>query len=313
MAINEQAFNNFLKTNESVKSKSEKKIFDNPDINILIHDGNLVEVDPAQIKLWEFKDRPEKELGNLKAFAEDLIKIGQQQPCIVRLSNDSKYTYELIIGERRWRACQIAGLKLKCIITSLDDYTAALAQATENLQRKNLSDYAKGINYYRLIEKKILTREDIEEKLSINKMQVSRLLSFGRLKKDFKEIYDSILDFSYISARTCSEMCALATKGENYIQAIISTSPLLKSGKIGARTLKAEIERIINSYHSDLGFEKIFNSNGQHIFSWRIDGNKNTSISFTRNFSKNINKEEINKFLSNLLNLDQNATQGDSL
>lgn len=269
----------------------------------------ISEVDPKLIKNWEFNDRPEKELGDIQGLANDFKMIGQQQPCVVRPIQDDGFRFELIIGERRWRAAILAELKLKCIIQEMGDHEAALAQATENILRKNLSDFAKGISYAKLIDRKILSREDLENKLGINKMQVSRLLSFWRIKNEFTNIYESIENFSNVTARTASEICSLASKGQDNIEAIIKLSPLVKLGKLGSTSLRSEVDKIINNDLSDFSFEKVYSSDGRHIFSWRADGNKNISISFPRDITTlldlklleiNIRKDIENQFLGKL-------------
>ena len=83
-------------------------------------------------------------------MAEEFLSIGQQIPCIVRKITDSvDFQYELIAGERRWRAAQKANVLLKVLIRNLSDNEAALVQISENSNRSALSDYAKGMSYCR--------------------------------------------------------------------------------------------------------------------------------------------------------------------
>ena len=89
-----------------------------------------------------------------------LVTPWQQQPCIVReLIAGQKY--ELIAGERRWRAAKLLNQDLKVIISTLTDSEAALVQAAENNNRLNLSDYAKGQSYASLIKNGVLKQKDL--------------------------------------------------------------------------------------------------------------------------------------------------------
>ena len=113
-------------------------------------------VDPNEICNWDFHDRPESELGDIDALANDFVKVGQQQPCLIRPSHNTDSCYELIIGERRWRAAKLAQIELKVIIKDISDSDAALVQAAENENRVDLSDYAKGMSYSKLIDSGVI-------------------------------------------------------------------------------------------------------------------------------------------------------------
>ncbi len=203
----------------------------------------LVKVAPAKIINWKYHDRPDSELGDITSLATALKNEGQQQPCLVRpFEDNSNYEYELIIGQRRWMAAIEAQIDLLCIVKEMDDYESAIAQAAENNNRKDLSDYAKAMSYHQLIKKGIIKQNDLTQKLNINKMQVSRLMSFTKIPK---EIVEAIVDMANISARTSSQIVQLASKGEKYINAIIQLSEQLKEGKIGSKRLVQLVEKEI--------------------------------------------------------------------
>ncbi len=95
---------------------------------------------------------------------------GQAQPCLVRpISHSPVFDYELIVGERRWRAAKIAEIDLLVMVDNLTDGQAAAIQIAENSNRKDLSDFSKGMNYSRLIDNGILTQKDLEQVLGKNK------------------------------------------------------------------------------------------------------------------------------------------------
>lgn len=270
-----------LPTLQNVKKQKEALHIERSSI---INNEQYAEINPNIIRNWNLNDRPESELGNLEAFAKELKEVGQQQPCIIRPIFDDKYQYEVIAGERRWRAAKIAGIKLKVIIRQVDDHEAAIAQVAENAHRKDLSDYAKGMSYSKLIEKNVLSQSELVSKLGITQSQVSRLLAFAKIPN---EINQAIVDYSKVSARVAAEIRSLANKGETYIKALIELAPKISSGKLGGEKLIALVEKITSETLSQPTAKtiKIENKNGQHCFTWKID-NKNQ---FSINFSKDLN------------------------
>jgi ParB family chromosome partitioning protein len=259
--------------------------------NNLFYDS-MIEVDPNLIKNWEYHDRPENELGDIDALANEFKEIGQQQPCIVRpIQNNPSYQYELIAGERRWRAAQVAKIKLKVIIKKLSDNDAAIVQASENNNRLDLSEYARGMSYFNLIEKGIITQKELSEKLNISKQQVSRLLSFSKIPQ---EIINSISDLSKITARTAEQIKQLSSKGEQHIKAIISLSDRLRNGEIGQEKLQILVEKSINkvSKESDLT-NKLYSKNGRHLFTWRQDNNRCPSIHFPKDIAQLLDNNKL--------------------
>lgn len=269
-----------------------------PEHSLLPNTGVIFSVNPQKIKNWDLHDRPENELGDIEALAEDMSKNGQAQPCIVRRClNSEDFEYELIVGERRWRAAKLRNLMLKIVIEEIDDQQAAIYQIAENNNRKDLSDYAKGMNYYNLIESGIITQKDLEKALSKNKVEVSRLLSFGKIPK---EIWNAIGDTAKISSRTASEIRAIIKKSDLHFSAIIQLAPRLKTGKLGANTLSNEVERIVQGEFSHSGgITEIRTMSGRHIFSWRKDNNDNFSISFPKDIREQLDREALKTVMKN--------------
>ena len=260
--------------------------------------NGVYEIDPKEIENWGYHDRPESELGDVSGLAQEFHQIGQQQPCIVRIHPIKPERYELIIGERRWRAAIKAKLPLKVIITEYDDNTAALAQAAENDNRVNLSDYAKGMSFSKLIEQGIVKQKDLVEKLGKSKQYISALLSFNKIPP---VIIDAIGDMSKVSARTAEKIKQLADKGEEHIQAIISLSHNISEGSIGHSKLEQAINRSFKDKEippANLSLEvkdkKVLSSDGRHIFTWRKDNNHLPSIHFPKSIVSLLNNNELN-------------------
>lgn len=264
-------------------------------------------IDTSDISNWEYHDRPTEELGDIDALAQDFINVGQQQPCIVRPTPiGTKFKYELIIGERRWRAAKQANIKLKVIIKDLSDNEAAICQAAENDNRKDLSDYAKGMSYSRLIEKGILKQKDLIEKLGRPRQYISALLSYSKIPD---EIIKSIGDMTHVSCRTAETINRLAKKGDVYIEAILSKADSIRNGKIGHNKLSEIVLKQISSSHlsNKKVKNKIYSSNGRHLFTWRKDNNDLPSLHFPKDISVLLdNKIDLEKLTEKLTEVIEN-------
>ena len=280
--------------NPEGESLEQELVVNQDPISIVSHHKDMViEIDPYVIKNWEFHDRPENELGDIDALAEEFLSMGQQIPCIVRkLPNDSNFQYELIAGERRWRAAQKAHLPLKVLVRNLSDNEAALVQISENSNRSALSDYAKGMSYEKLIEKKILSQSDLVDKLKISKQQVSRLLSFSKIPL---QIQEALKDMTKISSGTAEQIKQLSIKGDKYIEGILKYAQQIAEGTIGKNKLTTLVNKYVNQVESIPSSEKIYSHNGRHLYTWRNDNNSIPSIHFPRNISFLISSGKLDK------------------
>ena len=119
-----------------------------------------------------FDERPLKEL------AVSIKEHGVIQPIIVRKVNDK---YEIIAGERRYKASALAGLtKIPAIIRDLDDKETSKVALLENLQRKNLNPLEEARTYQKILEIDEMTQEELAKTMGKSQSAVSnklRLLS----------------------------------------------------------------------------------------------------------------------------------------
>ncbi len=208
--------------------------------SIQVNKDQIQLVDPNDIYNWHFHDRPENEMGDIDALAKSMKINGQIEPCIVRpLKNSDGKKYQLIVGERRWRAASKLNLMLSVVIRNITDKEASIIQAAENLDRKDLSDYAKGISYAKLIESDLLQQKDLQERFNISKAQANRLMSFSQLSPD---VVNAIEDMTNISARLAAEIRSWCNKG--YESEIIKLSHHLKLGKLGPANLEKKMNEL---------------------------------------------------------------------
>jgi ParB family chromosome partitioning protein len=116
---------------------------------------------------------------SLNELAESIRENGIMQPLIVRPREGG---YELIAGERRWRAAQIAGLaRVPIVIRDVDDRTALELALVENLQRENLDPIEEAKGYAQLVDQFDLTQEEIAAKVGKNRATVANALRLIKL------------------------------------------------------------------------------------------------------------------------------------
>lgn len=134
----------------------------------------------------KYQPRGEIEEAPLIELAESIKKQGLLQPLLVReLTTDH---YEIIAGERRWRACQIAGLKeVPVIIKDVDDETAMAMALVENLQREDLNALDQARAMHRLTNEFALTHQQVADLLSKSRTAVSNYLRLLSLSASVKK------------------------------------------------------------------------------------------------------------------------------
>ncbi len=107
----------------------------------------------------------------LNELASSMKKYGVLQPLIVKKKDDY---YEIIAGERRWRAAKLAGLKeLPVVIKEIEDVEAAEIALIENIQREDLSPVEEAKAYKRLTEEFGLTQEELAERVSKSRSAIT--------------------------------------------------------------------------------------------------------------------------------------------
>lgn len=277
------------------QSDAENKTKTRKAESLNLEDGSLLSINPKSIKRWEFKDRPDNELGDLELLADEMAgDIGQLQPCLVRKLSNKDHPYELIVGERRWRAALQKNIPLKVIIQQIDDKQAALAQAAENKERKSLSEYAQGMSLAKLITSGIVREADLIEQLKLSKATVNRLLSFSQIPSD---VLDAIKHPNLVSARTAAEIRAYLNKGKKYHSIILLLAEKIGTGKFGAKQLKRAVDDLLaktNPTDKDIDETKeVYGPTGRHIFTWRKDSNNKVSISFPKTVRARICRDKL--------------------
>jgi ParB family chromosome partitioning protein len=139
-------------------------------------------------------DQPRKtfERESLEQLADSIGAYGVLQPIIVRESTVLKGTYEIIAGERRWRAAKMAGLsEIPAVILDGDELKAAQVALIENVQRENLNPLEEANGYRLLIDRFGLTQEQVASQVGKSRSAVTNMLRLLDLPEEVCEMLAS--------------------------------------------------------------------------------------------------------------------------
>lgn len=147
-----------------------------------------------QLKLSDIEpraDQPRKDFKReaLESLADSIANIGVVQPIAVRENKNYPGTYEIIAGERRWRAAKMAGLsEIPAVILEGDDLKTAQMALVENLQRENLNAIEEAMAYEALIDRFKLTQEQIAKQVGKSRSAVANTLRLLELPESISEM-----------------------------------------------------------------------------------------------------------------------------
>ncbi|MCK5002233.1 MAG: ParB/RepB/Spo0J family partition protein [Gammaproteobacteria bacterium] len=147
----------------------------------------LKEVDVDLIQRGPWQPRTQFDEETLQELADSISTQGVIQPIVLRASEGGRY--EIVAGERRWRASQLAGLdKVPAVIKHFDDQTAAAVSLIENIQRENLNPLEESTALLRLMNEFEMTHQEIADSVGRSRASVSNLLRLQDLNADVKEL-----------------------------------------------------------------------------------------------------------------------------
>ena len=127
---------------------------------------------------------------SLQELADSIRSQGVVQPIVVRAGADN--SYEIVAGERRWRASQLAGMdQIPAVIKHFDDQTAAAVSLIENIQRENLNPLEESVALQRLIDEFSMTHQQVADTVARSRAAVSNLLRLQDLNADVKELLET--------------------------------------------------------------------------------------------------------------------------
>ena len=184
------------------------------------------------------KDQPRKtfEREALEVLADSIANYGVLQPIIVRESEYLTGTYEIIAGERRWRAAKMAGLsEIPAIVFDGDELKAAQVAMIENIQREDLNPVEEAMGYGALIERFGLTQDQVAKQVGKNRSTVANMLRLLDLPVEVLEM----LKAGDLTTGHARALLALGSEMD-----MINTASLILERGLSVREVEALVKRL---------------------------------------------------------------------
>ena len=235
----------------------------------------IIEVSLDDIIPNRFQPRLSFDEQGLNELAESIRQHGIIQPLVLRKIGDK---YEIIAGERRYKASYIAGLtKVPAVIIDLNDNESAEVAIVENIQRKDLSPIEEAKSYKKLLDRGYLTQDQLASRMGKNQSTVSNKL---RLLNLDEKVQDALLN-NKISERHARSLLRLENKEEQkeVLDEIIEK-------RLNVRDTEDLINRKLNGEEEFINIPNLSNTGIEETF----DFNNIPNIS-----NDNKNEEEIEK------------------
>ncbi len=222
------------KNNSEVKVSPAKKVKEDPKTSEILLKINQVEPN---------RDQPRKEFDEdaLLELADSIKQFGVLQPLLVQKKKDY---YEIIAGERRWRAAKLAGLKeVPVLIKSYTDQEIVEISLIENIQRENLNPIEEAMAFKRLLEEFHLKQDEVAERVSKSRTAVTNSMRLLKLSDKVKQmIIDDMISTGHARALLAIEdeeqQYLLATKIFDEKLSVRETEKLVKSLKNPKKEVK---------------------------------------------------------------------------
>lgn len=152
-------------------------------------DGKLAHLPIDIIQRGKYQPRRDMHQEALEELAESIKVQGVMQPIVVRPIGEGRY--EIIAGERRWRATQLAGLdRIPAVIRDVPDEAAIAMALIENIQRENLNPIEEAVALKRLQDEFELTHAEVAQAVGKSRATVTNLLRLIALSDDVKTLLE---------------------------------------------------------------------------------------------------------------------------
>jgi hypothetical protein len=233
-------------TNTAIDEAVDKNIEDNTSKKTgeLMVKISLVEPNRNQPRKMFDKD-------SLDELTKSVKQYGVLQPIIVKKTGNR---YEIVAGERRWRAAQAAGLsEVPVVVRDYDDQKAKEIAIIENIQRTDLNPIEEALAYKSLIEEYNLTQEELSDKVSKNRSTITNSL---RLLKLSKNIQQYMID-GKISSGHARALLSLEDEGKRELLALdimkrsLSVRDTEKVAKTLSKKKNVELDELTESVKED--------------------------------------------------------------
>ncbi|QIT57046.1 ParB/RepB/Spo0J family partition protein [Aquisalimonas sp. 2447] len=150
--------------------------------------GVLRQLPVEWLERGRYQPRREMDPAALQELADSISAQGVVQPLVVRPLDDDDQRFEIIAGERRWRAAQLAGLgEVPAIVRDIPDEVAVAVALIENIQREDLNPLEEAVALRRLVEEFGMTHQAVSEAVGRSRAAVSNLLRLLELSPEVRE------------------------------------------------------------------------------------------------------------------------------
>lgn len=163
-------------------------------LNALFEENQPTENAPVSVRLSEIEPNPNQprktfDQDAIDDLADSIRRYGLLQPLTVR---PMAVGYQLVAGERRWRACRIAGLtEVPVVIRELTDSEVAEIALVENLQREDLNPVEEAAGYQALMDEFSLTQEDVAQRVGKSRSAVANAVRLLGLPKEILALVET--------------------------------------------------------------------------------------------------------------------------
>ena len=217
----------------------------------------LVEIDIDRIQRGKYQPRAVFDQQALQELADSIRAQGVVQPIVVRPEGAH---FELVAGERRWRAAQLAGLqRMPALIRDLDARSAAAIGLIENIQREDLNPLEEARAFSRLIEEFDLTHQQVADSVGRSRAAVSNLLRLLDLAEPVKEqVNQGLLNMGHARALLAlirHDQVEIARLVVNRGLSVRETEALVKktlAAQPGARKVVAPVDPDVRRLENEL-------------------------------------------------------------
>ncbi|EIO3939515.1 ParB/RepB/Spo0J family partition protein [Vibrio vulnificus] len=174
-------------------------------------EGELTDIAVGQLQPGVYQPRKDMSPQALEELTASIQSQGIIQPIVVRPVQDGHF--EIIAGERRWRAAKLAGLKrVPCLIKHVEDRAAIAMALIENIQREDLNVIEEAQALERLQDEFSLTHQQVADVIGKSRTAVSNLLRLNGLELEVKQVVaQKLLDMGHARA-------LLALEGEQQVE-----------------------------------------------------------------------------------------------
>lgn len=156
-----------------------------PEDYAILKEERYAEVEIDQIKPNPVQPRMKFEANSIDELAQSIRETGVLQPILVAPEGDS---YKIVVGERRWRAAQRAGLKkIPVLIRTIPKEKQLEISLIENLQREDLNPLEIALAYQKLIQELNYTQQEVAEKVGKDRTSVTNYIRLLKLPKEIQE------------------------------------------------------------------------------------------------------------------------------